>query len=269
MSGRRRHRTSAPSSWPRPPTKPGRPGSSPTALRRAITRCAWPWPSPVSTCWCSATRTPAWSTDSCSAAGWRASWPPNTTIELGMAHGVTPEALREALERSPDITAAFIVSPTYYGMAADIRGCAEVAHAAGAALVVDCAWGSHFGFHPRLPESPLRQGADAVAGLDPQDRRQPHPVGHAACRPRRPRRSRGGGALRAAGALHEPELAAARFAGQRPAPARRPRRGAAGPRRWPPRPGPGTRSTRSPGARWSARRWSGGPGSRAGIRCGS
>ena len=87
---------------------------------------------------------------------------PEYDVELGMAHGVTPEALERALQRSPDISAAFIVSPTYYGMAADIRGCAEVAHAAGAALVVDCAWGSHFGFHPTLPESPLRQGADAV-----------------------------------------------------------------------------------------------------------
>ena len=87
---------------------------------------------------------------------------PEYDNELGMAHGVTPEALAEALERSPDISAAFIVSPTYYGMAADIRGCAEVAHAHGAALIVDCAWGSHFGFHPVLPESPLRQGADAV-----------------------------------------------------------------------------------------------------------
>jgi lysine decarboxylase len=87
---------------------------------------------------------------------------PEYDNELGMAHGVTPEALERALARSPDISAAFIVSPTYYGMAADIRGCAEVAHAAGAALIVDCAWGSHFGFHPALPESPLRQGADAV-----------------------------------------------------------------------------------------------------------
>jgi arginine decarboxylase len=87
---------------------------------------------------------------------------PEYDNELGMAHGVTPEALEEALARSPDISAAFIVSPTYYGMAADVRGCAEVAHAAGAALIVDCAWGSHFGFHPTLPEFPLEQGADAV-----------------------------------------------------------------------------------------------------------
>jgi arginine decarboxylase len=87
---------------------------------------------------------------------------PEYDEELGMAHGVTPEALAGALARSPDIGAAFIVSPTYYGMAADVRGCAEVAHRAGVALVVDCAWGSHFGFHPVLPEFPLAQGADAV-----------------------------------------------------------------------------------------------------------
>jgi arginine decarboxylase len=87
---------------------------------------------------------------------------PEYDEELGMAHGVTPETLAHALARSPDITVAFVVSPTYYGMAADIGGCAEVARAAGVALVVDCAWGSHFGFHPTLPEAPLRLGADAV-----------------------------------------------------------------------------------------------------------
>ena len=87
---------------------------------------------------------------------------PEYDDERGMAHGVTPEALAAALDRSPDISVAFIVSPTYYGMAADVRGCAEVAHARGVALIVDCAWGSHFGFHPDLPESPLAAGADAV-----------------------------------------------------------------------------------------------------------
>ena len=82
--------------------------------------------------------------------------------ELGMALGVTPEALEEALAAAPEASAAFIVSPTYYGMAADVEGCARVAHAAGIALVVDNAWGAHFGFHPSLPDSPLAQGADAV-----------------------------------------------------------------------------------------------------------
>jgi lysine decarboxylase len=82
--------------------------------------------------------------------------------ELGMALGVTPESLAAALGESPEAMVAFIVSPTYYGMAADVEGCVEVAHDAGVALVVDNAWGAHFGFHPDLPASPLALGADAV-----------------------------------------------------------------------------------------------------------
>lgn len=87
---------------------------------------------------------------------------PEYDHELGMAHGVTPETVAAALERTPDARAVFIVSPTYYGMAADVVGCARVAHAAGVPLVVDQAWGPHFGFHPELPPSALDQGADAV-----------------------------------------------------------------------------------------------------------
>jgi lysine decarboxylase len=87
---------------------------------------------------------------------------PEYDPELGMAHGVTPQALERALAQGQPCTAAFIVSPTYYGMAADIAGCAEVAHRAGVPLVVDCAWGAHFGFHASLPASPLALGADAM-----------------------------------------------------------------------------------------------------------
>lgn len=82
--------------------------------------------------------------------------------DVGMTHGVTPQALAAALEDAPGARAAFIVSPTYYGMSADVAGCAQVAHDAGVALVVDQSWGAHFGFHRALPESALRLGADAV-----------------------------------------------------------------------------------------------------------
>jgi arginine decarboxylase len=87
---------------------------------------------------------------------------PETDDELGMAHGVTPQALRSVLERCAEARAVFVVSPTYYGIVADVAALAEVAHAAGAALVVDQAWGPHFGFHPGVPQSALRLGADAV-----------------------------------------------------------------------------------------------------------
>jgi arginine decarboxylase len=87
--------------------------------------------------------------------------------ELGLAHGVEPAGLAAAIEQAltdgaARPAAAFLASPSYYGMAADIAGCAEVAHAAGIPLVVDCAWGAHFGFHAALPRSPLELGADAM-----------------------------------------------------------------------------------------------------------
>jgi arginine decarboxylase len=90
---------------------------------------------------------------------------PTYDEELGMAHGVTPDALADALERAgreAPVGSAFIVSPTYYGLAADVAGCAQAAHAAGAALVVDQSWGPHLGFHPGVPASALALGADAV-----------------------------------------------------------------------------------------------------------
>ncbi|HEX7298269.1 MAG TPA: amino acid decarboxylase [Solirubrobacteraceae bacterium] len=91
--------------------------------------------------------------------------PPAYDSGLGLAHGVEPAELERVLAAAPEdgpYRAAFIVSPTYYGMAADVAGCVEVAHAAGVPLVVDQSWGPHFGFHEALPPSALHLGADAV-----------------------------------------------------------------------------------------------------------
>ncbi len=89
---------------------------------------------------------------------------PNVDERHSIAHGLTPErldeALREETEHGRKPTSVYVVSPSYFGSTADVRGLAEVAHAHGAALIVDGAWGSHFGFHPELPESPTRLGAD-------------------------------------------------------------------------------------------------------------
>jgi lysine decarboxylase len=87
---------------------------------------------------------------------------PTYDEELGMAHGVTPDALDAALTADPQARVAFLVSPTYYGMVADVEALADVAHRHDVALVVDQAWGPHFGFHPDLPASALALGADAV-----------------------------------------------------------------------------------------------------------
>ncbi len=87
---------------------------------------------------------------------------PEYEPSLGMAHGITPDSLATALDKSPGARAAMMVSPTYYGMAADVAGCAEVAHARNVPLVVDQSWGPHLGFHEELPPSALTQGADAM-----------------------------------------------------------------------------------------------------------
>lgn len=87
---------------------------------------------------------------------------PSVDAELGIAHGVTAESLDDTLSVNPDAVAAYVVTPSYFGAVADVAALAEVAHRHGVPLVVDEAWGSHFGFHPRLPVNALRLGADLV-----------------------------------------------------------------------------------------------------------
>ncbi len=82
--------------------------------------------------------------------------------ELGIAHCLTEEALDEALSRTPRAVAALVISPTYFGAAANVRGLAEVAHAHGVPLIVDEAWGAHMAFHEALPEHAIAAGADLV-----------------------------------------------------------------------------------------------------------
>lgn len=80
----------------------------------------------------------------------------------GMAHGTTPEELHTTLTAHPQASAAWVVSPSYFGAVSDIAGLAQVAHSHGVPLIVDEAWGAHFGFHPDLPVNALRHGADLV-----------------------------------------------------------------------------------------------------------
>lgn len=91
---------------------------------------------------------------------------PSVDAVHGIAHGVSPAALDEALSAAARdgraASAVYVISPSYFGSVADVAGLAEVAHAHGAPLIVDGAWGPHFGFHPELPESPARLGADLV-----------------------------------------------------------------------------------------------------------
>ena len=82
---------------------------------------------------------------------------------LGIAHGLSTEAVREACRLHPEAKALLLVSPTYYGVASDVCAIAEIVHAAGMALLVDEAHGAHLAFSDDLPESAIAAGADLVA----------------------------------------------------------------------------------------------------------
>ena len=87
---------------------------------------------------------------------------PDLDEELGISHGLTAQALDDALTANPDARIALVVTPSYFGACADVRALADVAHRHNAALIVDEAWGAHFGFHPDLPTNAVRLGADLV-----------------------------------------------------------------------------------------------------------
>jgi len=87
---------------------------------------------------------------------------PEVDPELGIAHCLTPETLERALAATPRAVGAWVISPTYFGAAADVRALAEVAHARGVPLIADEAWGAHLAFHEDLPEHALAAGADLV-----------------------------------------------------------------------------------------------------------
>ena len=87
---------------------------------------------------------------------------PTLDDRFGIAHGVSPVALKRALGETADPKGVYVITPSYFGAVADIAAMVDIAHAAGVPLIVDAAWGAHFGFHPLLPKNPLALGADLV-----------------------------------------------------------------------------------------------------------
>ncbi|MBV8364667.1 MAG: aminotransferase class I/II-fold pyridoxal phosphate-dependent enzyme [Candidatus Eremiobacteraeota bacterium] len=85
---------------------------------------------------------------------------PEVDEALHMDHTVTPQTVERTLDEHPEVKAVYIVSPTYYGVAADIERIFELSHARNKVVLVDEAWGPHFHFHPGLPISATAAGAD-------------------------------------------------------------------------------------------------------------
>ena len=85
---------------------------------------------------------------------------PAVDQEMHMDNAVTPETVLRTLDEHPDLKAVYIVSPTYYGVAADLVSIERIVHERDKLLLVDEAWGPHFKFHNDLPISATEAGAD-------------------------------------------------------------------------------------------------------------
>ena len=83
--------------------------------------------------------------------------------ELGIAMGVTDEAVEEALRSHPDAKAVLLLNPTYYGVATNIKEIVARVHKYDIPVLVDEAHGPHLHFCDELPLSALAAGADMCA----------------------------------------------------------------------------------------------------------
>lgn len=88
---------------------------------------------------------------------------PEINKDLGIAMGVTVAALKDSIKENPHASAVFLINPTYYGVASDIKSLVRIAHNKGMAVLVDEAHGAHMPFHEDFPLTAMEAGADMSA----------------------------------------------------------------------------------------------------------
>lgn len=88
---------------------------------------------------------------------------PEINEKLGIAMGVTVESVKKAIRENPHAKAVFIINPTYYGVASDLKSIVRAAHRHGMAALVDEAHGAHMCFHDDFPLTAMEVGADMSA----------------------------------------------------------------------------------------------------------
>ena len=80
--------------------------------------------------------------------------------EFNLPLNVSVETIARAIKKFPQARAVLLVSPNYYGVAAELQKISKLVHAAGMILLVDEAHGAHLTFCNELPPSAMEAGAD-------------------------------------------------------------------------------------------------------------
>jgi lysine decarboxylase len=78
----------------------------------------------------------------------------------GVPIGIGIVELKKALTENP--IAVLLTEPGYLGTISDLPALIEAAHEKKLPVILDAAWGGHFGFHPQLPRHVFQLGADAL-----------------------------------------------------------------------------------------------------------
>jgi lysine decarboxylase len=78
----------------------------------------------------------------------------------GVPIGIGISELNAALAEKP--IAVLLTEPGYLGTISDLPALIEAAHEKKVPVILDAAWGGHFGFHPQLPRHVFQLGADAL-----------------------------------------------------------------------------------------------------------
>ena len=85
---------------------------------------------------------------------------PDIDDATGVPIGIGIHQLEKALYENP--IAVLLTEPGYLGTISDLPTLIAAAHKRSIPVILDAAWGGHFGFHPELPRHALQLGADAL-----------------------------------------------------------------------------------------------------------
>lgn len=84
---------------------------------------------------------------------------PEIDEATGVPIGIPLLEVEKALLENP--IALILTEPGYLGTLSDLPPLIAAAHKRNIPVVIDAAWGGHFGFHPSLPPHPMQLNADA------------------------------------------------------------------------------------------------------------
>ena len=85
---------------------------------------------------------------------------PDIDPVTGVPIGISVTEFEKVIAHKP--IALLLTEPGYLGTISDLPALITAAHAHAIPVVVDAAWGGHFGFHASLPQHCLQLGADAL-----------------------------------------------------------------------------------------------------------